>query len=226
MDIGKQVYCNFTPDLCYKIPRDFLKFRAMAIFCLVESIPKSQGDAFKSDFLKESILQQFNFVVVRKTQLRNAIDEEEPCLVVNIRDISEAEQEMKEPEFYCNLQYSTDLTYLDDDCNEHIPVMVDMISREACLPKPGSEILVFRTEILRSNCIFAHYKEPSQLTNDLDSKLLEMNMWMNNEDVVKAYQQMKVPPVVGEIVVAIGKDDRYHRALVQSVRSLTWFSVS
>lgn len=115
------------------------------------------------------------------------------------------------------LVYIPRLTYLDDDSDHHVPFTSEWVSLDLDQLTPGSKILIFQTEVVSPRQLYARYLKQDELAMKISSEAMALHLWMNYKQVIKTYNQLEVDPVVDEMVIAHGRDNRFHRGRVEKV---------
>lgn len=244
IDIGVEIYRNFAPGTFFKLPIEFQSVPAMAIFCFLKSFP---GSELKTEFIEHSFTMIFKFEVEEFTRLKNCLGEAERCLIVNIIDPDQKDEEQQESNGSSGLlfseieasttvgstsefqgyieqvpnapvKYCSRLTYLRSG-KDYTPYMVDRIQIDSSLPSPGSKILICLTEVESPSSIYGTFSEPEDFRRTQESEFMQLSMWMNEVEVKKKFKKFRgeLQPIIGEMVITEGKDEHCHRGLVTGV---------
>lgn len=115
------------------------------------------------------------------------------------------------------LVYIPRLTYLDDDSDHHVPFTSEWVSLDFDQLPPGSKIMIFQTEVVSPRHLYARYLKQDELVMKISSEAMALHLWMNYKQVIKNFNQLEMDPVVDEMVIAQGRDNRFHRGRVEKV---------
>lgn len=228
IDTGVEVFENFTHGRYFKLPEKFNYTDALAIFCNLETFPASDDVELKSEFLEKNMFRRMKFNVKRQIKLQNALGSSNLCVVVDIEDIEEVDEVCEIPnEFTWNTRpesppkeektFLPELSFMDGSCDEHVPFPASFVLQNTDLPEPGEILTIYCTEVLSPSTLFACYNKKENFTNDYFPESLSVELLMNDDDVVESYENLLGEPTVGEMVITIGRDSRYHRGLVKAI---------
>lgn len=228
-DIGVEVYQNFTKGQYFKFPNDFKLIPPMALFCVIDSFPAREDVEIKSEFLENSVFRRMKFNVKREMKINNSLGSNQLCLMVDVENVEELKEDSealdqftwhnqnKQESLEKEEKFASDLSFMDGSGDEHVPFPADFVLQDSYLPEPGAKILIYRTEVLNPWSLYARYNIEENLTNDYFPESLSVELLMNDDDVVESYENLCGEPVVGEMVITMGRDHRYHRGLVEEI---------
>lgn len=224
-DTGEETYENFQSNVYFKMPQSLLMIPAMAVFCYLQSFPLCEDDTdkLKSEFLEASLYKKLAFNVLHeKATVTNNLGKNQLCLVVEVVEVLEADDFSTDTTSNSvgtseknsqEISLSVAFNYLQGPTKSHVPFMMDKVAK---MPKLSKEKqFVFITECSRPDSIYVHLLASDQITEMTSSELMELNIWMNHEFV--EHRPLTCTPIINEMVVAEGKDHRFHRGLVIEV---------
>ena len=214
IDVGSGIYRNFDHHF-YEYPKEFETFKPMALFCYLESFPKNCNTCIKSDFLKQNLFKQLKFTVKRETRIANALGMKQRCLVVDV-EYASANQEVEGDLEGGNGEQHQWLEPKPKATFENSRTVINKIAQPPW-PSIGSKIILYITKESIGDEIYARYLRLEDCSQHHSTPYRKLQLWMNNEDVIESYQTICEEPEVGEMVLAIGQDDHYHRGMVKDV---------
>jgi Tudor domain len=228
IDTGVEVFENFSHGRYFKLPDKFNYTDPLAIFCNLETFPTSEDVELKSEFLEKMMFRRMKFNVKRQITLENALGSSNLCIVVEVEYVEEADEVYETPnEFTWNTRpesppkeektFLPELSFMDGSCDEHVPFPACFVLRNTDLPEPGETLTIYCTEVLSPSTLYACYNKKENFTNDYFPESLSVELLMNDDDVVECYENLHGEPTVGEMVITIGRDSRYHRGLVKAI---------
>lgn len=219
IDIGIEIYEIFKKGIFFLLPEQFNYDQPMAIFCMLDSFPAREDVEMKSVFLKKTIYRWMKFNVKREVKVKNSLGSNQLSLLIDVEKVEcedgEGLCEQQEPQE--NEFNSSELSFMVGTGDEHVPFPVSFIPHDPKLPEPGTTIIIYVTEVLNPWSLYVRYNKQENFTNDYCSELLSVELLMNDDKTVDRYVNLRSDPVVGEMVITIGRDRRYHRGVVEAV---------
>lgn len=226
IDIGEEVFQRFAIGQYYKLPDEFNIIQPMAVFCMLDEFPTRPDVEMKSEFLEKTLFRQLKINVKRITKLKNALGSDQLCLVVDILEVQEDDEDFQDPDaFTWNRKLDSptieqkfhDLSFMNGSSDEHVSFPSSFILQDSYLPEPGTKLLIYPTEVLNQKQLYCRYNKQENITNDYIPEILTVELMMNSDDTVERFESLCGEPVPGEMVIAVGRDDRYHRGQVKEI---------
>ena len=220
IDTGVEIYQNFEAGKFFKVPQNkIFKSAAMAIFCQLNKFPATESAVTRSEFLRENLFVQMDFSVRSLEKRDNVLGLSQYCLVVDVEAVNgeTVKNIMKIPSKSNITRKKVELkmSFLNENCG--IPFLSYFILQRSELPRVKSTILINITHILSSNLVYANYKMSRDFTSDTCPEYQSIELLINNDVIVDRYENLKKEPVVDEMVLAMGKNNRYHRGVVKTI---------
>lgn len=214
IDVGIRMYLNFTAKQFYAFPDEFdlNLIHPMALFCHLDDC--STGNLLKSEFLQLSLEKTVRLKVVREIKVQNDLGPGRFCLgvvAVNASELLNDGISLHESDENDSQDDYLDLTLVEnEDSAVYVPVESHLISQAHDVPIPGSMVLVYEAHVETENTLWACIRTQDSISQEISTKAMDMHTSMN----VDSYKKLKEPPRAGDMVIAFGADDRFHRGYV------------
>jgi hypothetical protein len=220
-DVGQMIHVNFAEGQFFDIPRNFLTASAMGIFCQLDEFPESDEFVSQETFLEGNLCREFDFHVKRCVKRTNALGNSEACLLVDIlsTDMKGPEQVLKPPKEEKSVEKvkeRVELSFINTS-NDHMPFPAQFVFKHTDLPAPGTKLLIKILHVFSPSSFYVNYHLKESLNDHDLPELFHLEMLINNPDVVDSHENLPSPPVVGEMVLAKGGNNRFSRGYVKSI---------
>lgn len=220
IDTGVEIYQNFQEGKFFKIPQTkIFESAAMGIFCQLNQFPASESAVTRSEFLKQNLCVPIDFSVRSLEKRDNALGLGQYCLVVDVEAVNDdAVKTITKTRTKMNTrQKKVDmkLTFMDENFNQRI--LSCFVLQRSELPPIKSTVLLNITHILSPNLVYANYKTSEDFTKNICPEFQSLELLINNDAIVERHENLEKEPVIDEMVLAIGKNHRYHRGTVKTI---------